>query len=232
MEFLAVIPARGGSKGIARKNLAPLAGKPLLLWTCDAARGAQTLSRSIVSTEDPEIAAAAKGAGVEVPFLRPESLARDDTPIIDVLKDIIGTLEKTERYRPDAIVLLQPTSPLRTAKHIKEAIALFTAAGADTLVSVMEVPHRFRPQSLMTMKGDSLLPLQDGPVVTQRQDKEKLYARNGPAILIVTTATLEKNSLYGQKCVPYLMDRPSSVDIDHEDDLLFASSFLLKTHAA
>src|SRR5688572_13525430 len=105
MEVLGVIPARGGSKGIPRKNLAPLGGRPLIAYTCDAARESRRLTRVMVSTDDEAIATAAQGRGVEAPFLRPVLLALDDTPIVDVLLDLVATLERREGYRADVIVL-------------------------------------------------------------------------------------------------------------------------------
>jgi CMP-N-acetylneuraminic acid synthetase len=103
---LGVIPARGGSKGIPRKNLVPLGGKPLIAYTCEAALGSRRLARTIVSTDDRDIAAAAGRAGVEAPFLRPAHLAADDTPMIDVLRDVLDTLTRTEGYVAEAVVLL------------------------------------------------------------------------------------------------------------------------------
>src|SRR5258706_10337909 len=122
MEVLGIIPARGGSKGIPRKNLVRLAGRPLIAYTCDAARGSERLTRVIVSTDDDEIAETARGLGVEVPFMRPAHLAADETPMVDVLLDALATLGRVDNYRPDVIVLLQPTSPLRRSAHVDAAV--------------------------------------------------------------------------------------------------------------
>ena len=227
MELLGVIPARGDSKGIARKNVAPLCGKPLLAWTCEAALACPTLTRVVVSTDDQEIADVAKKYGVSTPFLRPPELAQDDTPMIPVLQHLLRTMEEREQYRPDAIVLLQPTSPLRTAAHITRAIQIFTETGADTVVSVTPVAHNVHPHSLMRMQDGELLRLDDAPLKLRRQDKEPLYARNGPAIIIVrTTLLLQEGIFYGKHCKPFVMDRVSSVDIDDAEDLAYAE-FLL-----
>ena len=226
VKFLGVIPARGDSKGIPRKNLAPLAGKPLLLYTCEAAKKSALLTRTIISTDNEEIAEAGRKSGVDVPFLRPKELAKDETPILPVLQHILTELQKAgESY--DAVVLLQPTSPLRTAMHIDDAVRLFEDSGADTVVSVIEVPHRYNPSSLMKMDGDTLIPYRDGDMVLRRQEKEQLYARNGPAILIVRSRVLlEDETLYGKKCKPYVMDRLSSADIDDEIDLAMTEILL------
>lgn len=223
MDFLAVIPARGDSKGIPRKNLSLLTGKPLILHTCDAAKNSKKLSSTIVSTDDAEIAAVAKKSGINVPFLRPKNLAGDTTPMIDVLKHLIAEISE----KPDAIVLLQPTSPLRTSKHIDEAIALFERSGADTLVSVMDVPHQFAPQKLMREEKGRLTMVSDSPAA-RRQDMERLYARNGPAILIVKRSLIETGRLYGNVIVGYPMSHEDSVDVDDQADLLYAEFLLAR----
>ena len=224
MNFLGVIPARGDSKGIPRKNLVLLKGKPLLSYTCEAAKSAKLLNRVLLSTDDEEIAAAGKTFGVDVPFLRPKNLAQDDTPILDVLQDL---LKRLDGAKPDAVVLLQPTSPLRNGKHIDAAIELFQQSGADTVVSVMTVPHHFSPACLMVLDGERVKPLTDGPMILRRQDKQKVYARNGPAIFICKTSLIEKGIFYGDDIRPFVMDHQSSVDIDDVTDLKFAE-FLMK----
>ena len=147
MKTLAIIPARGGSKGVPRKNVRALAGKPLIAWTIEAALAASGLDRVIVSTEDAEIAAISREFGADVPFLRPAELAGDATTTLAVLQDLLARLETDEGYRPDAVMTLQPTSPLRTPDHINDAIALFEAdPEADALVSCIQVPHIFHPE--------------------------------------------------------------------------------------
>ena len=227
MSVLGVIPARGGSKGIPRKNLAPLAGRPLLAYACESARGSRSLARTIVSTDDQEIAAVARTCGVEVPFLRPLRLAGDDTPMVDVLIDVLTTLGSAEDFRPEAVVLLQPTSPFRRASHIDEAVNLLQATGADSVVSVVPVPHQFTPPSLMRMDGDRLVAAVDGVMPTRRQDKPLLFARNGPAVLAVRThVILEQRSLYGTDTRGVVMSREDSIDIDDRFDLEMAELLL------
>src|SRR5690349_8046730 len=120
-DVLAVIPARGGSKSIPRKNLAALAGKPLIVWTIEAASASQCLTRVVVSTDDPEITAVAAAAGAEVPFVRPAELAQDETPAIEPILHAVDWLDQHEGYRPDFVMILQPTSPLRQAEDIDAA---------------------------------------------------------------------------------------------------------------
>jgi CMP-N-acetylneuraminic acid synthetase len=223
-----VIPARGGSKGIPRKNLAPLAGRPLIAYTIDAARSSAGLTRMIVSTDDEEIAVVARRFGADVPFLRPSSLAADDSAMVDVLVDLVGTLEQREDYHPDILVLLQPTSPFRRAQHIDRAIDLLVGSGADSVVSVIPVPHQFTPSSLLRLDGDRLLSWDDpaaggvaGPM--RRQDKPQLFARNGPAVVVVRTrVVLERGTLYGPDTRGYVMSREDSLDIDDAFDLRLA----------
>jgi CMP-N,N'-diacetyllegionaminic acid synthase len=217
MRSLGVIPARGGSKGIPRKNLTMLGGRPLLAYTADAAR-ASRLSRTIVSTDDAEIADAASKLGLEVPFMRPAELASDGALMAPVLQH--AAREMAERgFAADAVVLLQPTSPLRRAQHIDRALDLLETSQADSVVSVVEVPHQFNPISVMTLEDDRLTPFLDGPQIFRRQDKPRVYARNGPAVLAVRTSVLERGSLYGDDCRALVMTPEESIDLDSVLDL-------------
>jgi CMP-N-acetylneuraminic acid synthetase len=211
-DVLGLIPARGGSKGVPRKNLVPVGGKPLLQWTVEAASGATELSRVVVSTDDDEIAAA---AGVEV-LRRPPKLAADDTPMLSVLRHAIDEL------RPDVVVVLQPTSPLRRAEHVDAAVRLLLESGADSVVSVVAVPHRFAPESLMDVRGGRLVPR--GAAGT-RQEKAVVYARNGPAVLALRAGRLG-DELYGGDCRPYVMDERESLDVDTPFELELADLLL------
>jgi CMP-N,N'-diacetyllegionaminic acid synthase len=203
--ILGLIPARGGSKGVLRKNLAVVAGKPLLAWTVEAARAARELTDVVVSTDDDEIAAA---AGVDV-LRRPTELSGDETPMLDVVRHAI------EALTPDVVVLLQPTSPLRRAEHVDACVHLLRDSGADAVVSVVEVPHRYRPEALMDVVDGRVVPR--GTART-RQEKERVYARNGPAVLVVRAASLG-DDLYAGDCRPYLMDERDSIDVDTAFDL-------------
>ena len=225
MRFLAIIPARGGSKGIPRKNLRPLAGKPLIAYAIAAAKGARAIDRVVVSTEDTEIADVARQLGAEV-RRRPASLAQDNTPTHDVLFQVATEL-KAEGYVPDAVVTLQPTSPLRTSRHIDEAAALFTAnPKADSLVSVIEVPHVFHPLSVMRRNADGYLePFLPQQQPHRRQDKSPVFARNGAAIYITRTQRLA-DYVFGGRLIAYPMDTASSIDIDTLEDLQVAEHLL------
>ena len=218
MEIVALVPARGGSKGIPRKNLAPLAGKPLLAWTIEAALASEAVTRTVVSTEDDEIARAARAAGAEV-LARPAELAADGTPMRDVIEHALRELGGTE-----VLVLLQPTSPLRRAEHVAAAVELLRATGADSVVSVVEVPHRYRPGSLMALDGDRLVALAEDYAAT-RQEKPAVYARNGPAILVLRPDRIGTD-LYGGDCRAYVMEPRDSIDIDDPFDLELAELLL------
>jgi CMP-N,N'-diacetyllegionaminic acid synthase len=225
MKILAVIPARGGSKGIPRKNIALLQGRPLIAFTIDAARAANSLDRIIVSTDDDEIAAVSDGLGVEV-VRRPAELAGDEASTLLVLQHMLAELTKTG-YRPDAVMTLQPTSPLRTSRHIDEAVQVFANdASADSLVSCIEVPHVFHPHSVMrrTVEG-YLVPFLDLPQPNRRQDKEPVFARNGAAIYITRTERLGE-FIFGGRLMPYMMPEMASIDIDSLADLAAAESIL------
>ena len=218
MRVLGVIPARGGSKGIARKNLAPLAGRPLLAYTADAVRASRRLTRTVVSTDDPEIAAAAQALALDVPFLRPPALAADDTPMLPVVQHALEAMQAGGDAF-DVVVLLQPTSPLRRGDHIDAALDLLASSGADSVVTVVEVPHQFSPVSVLCIDDGRLRPFQDGPKPTRRQDKPRVYARNGPAVLAARAAVVAAGSLYGDDCRPLVMPMRDSHDIDSADDL-------------
>jgi CMP-N,N'-diacetyllegionaminic acid synthase len=220
VDVVALIPARGGSKGIPRKNLAPLAGRPLLAWTIDAALGSRAVTRTVVSTEDDEIAAAARELGAEV-LARPPELAADETPMQPVIVHALDELEA-----PEVLVLLQPTSPLRRAEHVDEAVDLLLATGADSVVSVVEVPHRYRPGSLMALDGDRLVRLADDHAAT-RQEKPLVYARNGPAVLALRPGRIGAD-LYGGDCRPYVMGPRESLDVDEPFDLELAELLLAR----
>lgn len=230
MHILGLIPARGGSKGIPRKNIIPLAGKPLLAYTCEAALASGYISRVVLSTDDEEIAQVGRNYGVEVPFMRPVELARDDTPSLPVAVHAIEWLQVYEGWSTDILVLLQPTSPLRRTKHIDDALTIMFEQQVDTVVSVVEVPHCYSPYKVMQLKNGRLQNFFEDPLLgnpLRRQSVPTLYARNGPAVLISHSKVLTKHhSFYGEYIVPYIMDTADSIDIDTPLDLQMAEWLL------
>lgn len=227
-EILAIIPARGGSKGIKRKNMVPIEGKPLIEYTIIAAKDSKYITRVTVNSDDQEILAFAEKQGIET-IVRPAELARDDTAMKEVLLYQLRMMKEKENYVPDILILLQPTSPLRTAKHIDEALEKMLSYDCDALVSVEEEPHLHSPYSVMKKNEEGYLEffLKEGQKFTSRQEKPKFYARNGAAIYAVYTETyLNTGSLYGTKCIPYEMLPEDSVDIDEPIDLYIARSMM------
>jgi CMP-N,N'-diacetyllegionaminic acid synthase len=221
MEIVGLIPARSGSKGIPRKNLVTLFGKPLIAWTIEAAHASRRLTRTVVSTDSPELARVARELGADVPFLRPAELAQDETPMTDVVRHAVEQLGGC-----DVLVLLQPTSPLRRAEHIDAAVDLLLASGADCVVSVVPVPHQFVPESLMALHDGKLAPLVDGGA-RLRQEKRSLYARNGPAVLALRPERLPTGAdLYYGDCRAFPMEPRDSVDVDGPFELELAELLL------
>jgi len=201
-------------------------GRPLLAYTCDAALASTKLGRVVLSTDDEEIASVGRELGVEVPIMRPHELAKEDTLILPVIQHMVNWLTEHEGYTPDLLMLLQPTSPLRQAKHIDESIQLIEDSGADCVVSVTPVPHQFNPVSVLSIVDGVLEPFLpgEGGRVQRRQDKPPVYARNGPAVYLGRTQNLMKPDahLYMGVCRPYIMETQHSIDIDSLEDLAHA----------
>jgi CMP-N,N'-diacetyllegionaminic acid synthase len=219
---LAVIPARGGSKGIPNKNVHPVAGKPLLAWTLEAARTARHLDRVIVSTDSDHIIQVARALGADVPFTRPAELARDDTPGIDPVLHALGELPGF-----DIVVLLQPTSPLRTGFDIDGAIGLLISSGAMACVAVTEAVNH--PYWTYRIAGTgTLTPFIDLPAgaTTRRQDLPRAFALNGAVYIARIPWLRESRSFLGPQTVGYEMPAERSIDIDSPQDLVVAERAL------
>jgi len=178
MKVLGLIPARGGSKGIPGKNLKPLVGKSLIQYTHECAVASGVLDRVILSTDSPEIAQAARGLGLEVPFIRPPEIAADDTPMIAVAIHALASMEQ-EGYRPDALLILQPTSPLRRPSDIQAAIRAIESN--DSVCSVMPLPKTLCPHYVMQITPEGFLDyfMPDGASYKRRQDVPQAYVREG-----------------------------------------------------
>lgn len=218
--LLGVIPARGGSKSIPEKNIVSVGGKPLLAWTVEVARQSRCLDHTILSTDCEKIAEVGRSCGVEVPFIRPAKFSSDVAPMIAVLKHALDWWTESGKEDPEGIVLLQPTSPLRRAADVDAAVRVFREKSADSVVSMIEVPHQFNPVSLMTPSDDgSVRAFLGGREILRRQDKPRVLARNGPAILVLSPDLIRRGKLYTERTFPYLMDFRRSLDIDGPDDL-------------
>ena len=217
--ILAVIPARAGSKGLPRKNIRPVGGIPLVCWTWMAARSVPAIDRLIVTTDDPEVVALARDAGVEVPFLRPPHLASDTASAFAVAEHALGWLDEDEGYRPDVVVWLQPTSPLRSAEDIAGAIAVHEKGQGAVVVGVCSAEHHPFWSVGMDQEG-VLFPLADrGPAVTRRQDLPDAYRINGAIYVIGRDLLLAKRTFEPEPTIGYVMPIERSIDVDSAWDL-------------
>jgi CMP-N,N'-diacetyllegionaminic acid synthase len=225
-ETLAVIPARGGSKRVPRKNIQPVGGRPLIAWTIEAARSAPGITRIVVSTDSDEIADVSKHYGAEVPMLRPSSLARDETPGIEPVVHAVEWLDEHEHYRPDCVILLQPTSPLRTAADVEGALALMWHRASGAVVSVCPASH---PSSWLKRVGDDgrLLDVDgDGAGPPADDDVPPLYVLNGSLYVVRHATLMARRSFYDEPTYAYLMPIERSLDVDSPWDLHVADLVL------
>jgi N-acylneuraminate cytidylyltransferase len=212
-KFLGIIPARSGSKGLPNKNIKLLKGKPLLAWTIEEALSSKYLEQVIVSTDSSEIAQIAINYGALVPFLRSKNLATDESPTVDTVLDLI---KKLPNY--DYVVLLQPTSPLRTIEDIDSAIDIMKTAKAKALVSVCESDES--PYWMYKMNANNILsPLVEATEsISRRQDLPKSYTVNGAIYVAHTDYLLKNKSFFGAETLGYVMEKEKSFDIDSADD--------------
>ena len=213
MSLLAIIPARRGSKGIPRKNIKPLMGKPLIAWTIEAAKRTSCIDRLAISTDDEEIAAVARDLGADVPFMRPAELAVDDTPGIAT---VLHAISQLPCY--DWVLLLQPTSPLRSAEDIDGIWNLCQERGARTVVSVCEVLKH--PYWIYHCDAQQRIQpfIKNSSDATRRQDLTPAYALNGALYLAKTDWLIEKQTFIGPETLGYIMPPERSVDLDTPQD--------------
>jgi len=228
LRVIGIIPARGGSKGVPRKNIRLLAGKPLLAYTAEAALAARRLNHVILSTDDEEIAAVGRSLGLEVPFLRPAELAQDSTPTLPVLQHAIAWLESHDR-RYDAVCLLQPSSPFRDSGTIDGCIDLLERSGADSVVTVLPVPPENNPHWVYFVDDRGHLHLSTGEStpIPRRQDLPAAWHREGSVYVTRRGVVMDQANLYGSTLVGYGVDRVS-VNIDGPDDWAKAEEVLLR----
>ena len=224
----AVIPARGGSKGVPRKNVRLFGGRPLIAHTIDAARRALTLNRVIVSTDDEEIARVARECGAEVPFVRPADLSGDHVPTLPVLQHAARWLEETCGEAVDAIVTLQPTSPFRRVEHIEEAVARWRETGADAVVTVCVAERS--PYWMGTLSGDRFLPLiQDFEAYRSRQTLPTVYRLNGAVYVTSRRMLFDEARILGGDTRAVLMSADESLDIDTLADFAVGEAMARET---
>jgi CMP-N,N'-diacetyllegionaminic acid synthase len=225
--IIAIIPARGGSKGLSRKNVRILNGKPLIYYTIEVALGTKPIDRVIVSTEDDEIANISRNYGAEV-IARPISLALDNTPSLPVFQHVIKYLEDNEQYDPDIIIILQPTSPLRTVCDVEGALNKYLESRCDSMVSVCRAEHP--PYLMFTIEDNKMKPIiQNREKITRRQDAPIVYRLNGAIYIAKKDFIMSENKIMDENTIAFEMPVERSVDIDNQIDLEFAE-FLSKKH--
>lgn len=226
--MLAIIPARGGSKGLPGKNIKELCGKPLIAHTIEAAKKVREIDRVIVTTDSPEIAEIAKKYGAEVPFIRPKYLAEDTSLACDVYLHAVEFMQNQEKMAVDNFIVLLPTTPLRNCENIKDAIKLFAETKAKTLISMVEadVPiswyYKIDENGKIKNAG-----FDEQNSSNNRQDNIKYYIPNGAIYILNYKLLKEKRTYYSENTVAYIMERSNSIDIDTEYDMLYAE-FMMK----
>src|SRR5688572_4276792 len=219
---LALVPARGGSKGIPDKNIRPLAGRTLLEYAARVSEESGVVDRIILSTDSERIAEEGRRVGLEVPFLRPSELAQDDTPMLPVIEHAVDFVAR-EGWDTEIIVLLQPTSPLRTPAHIRAAVQELRDSGSDSVVTVVELPRHLSPDYVMRVDAGLLVPfLPGGTHITRRQDARPAFVRDGTAYVFWARTLREARSIYGRTCRPLVIPAEESITIDSPDDWLNA----------
>jgi CMP-N-acetylneuraminic acid synthetase len=222
MRVLAIVPARGGSKRVPRKNVRLLGGKPLVLRAIEAARGARSVARVVVSSDDPEVLAIARAVDPAIALERPAAISGDTAPAIDYVRHALATLEGAGEARFDAVCIVQPSSPLTLSEDIDATVALCERTGADSAVSVMKLDHAVHPVKLKTLQGDRLVPyLEEERGRMAEHELPALYVRNC-AVYVTRRAAVERGQIIGDDCRGYVMPRERSVDINDELDFKFA----------
>lgn len=224
-KILAIIPARGGSKGVPSKNIRVVAGKPLIAWTIKEAKKSEYIDQLILSSEDDEIIAVAKAFGCQAPFVRPMELARDETPGIVPIKHAINFYLNNGVYF-DYIICLQCTSPLRMVNDIDGAIELAFKSNADSVVSVCESEHSPYWMKKVDERGCVSNFIDDGMKYTRRQDLPKVYRINGAFYMATPALILKTNDWYSKGTKAFIMDNLRSIDIDSEMDFLVVEAIL------
>lgn len=234
LTVVGIIPARGGSKGVPRKNIKPLCGKPLIAYSIEEAKKSRFLDRIIVSTEDKEISNIALKYGAEI-IIRPKELATDLSPTEPTLIHVVQELQNKEGYGSDIVVLLQPTTPFRKAAYIDEALEqLITHPTADSIVSVYEAPQKFNPHWCSRINDNGLLvPYLDDHYFPNRQSLPKIFWRDGQIYAVYTQSLIKNQSRYGEKgTLPYFNNKDKyHINIDDISDFWMAE-YLIKHELA
>ncbi len=229
MNTLGIIPARGGSTRLPRKNLRQLAGKSLVEWVIQAAMAAKRLSRIVVSSDDDEVLQIAAGYDHRLPLRRPRELSHALAPAIDYVRHALEALESAGEGPFDSIAIMQPSSPLTKAADIDGTLELLDRSGADSAVSVKQLDHAIHPFKLKIMEGDRLRPyLEEERGRMSAHELPVLFTRNC-AVYTARRATVNAGQIIGDDCRGYLMPSERSIDINEDTDLQFAEFLLSRT---
>lgn len=228
MNILGLIPARGGSKGIPRKNIKLLNGKALINYTIELGLRCKLINHLVVSTDDIDISKTALRAGADVPFLRPSHLADDKSPTIDTVIHAINYFEGKNIFF-DAVCLLQPTVPFRDIEDINDAIEKFIQQDTDSLISVREVPHIYNPHWVYEEDSKGLLNLAVSrkKIIPRRQELPKAFHRDGSIYLTKTDIIVKYNTLYGNKICYDILERSPNINIDTIKDWNLAEDYII-----
>lgn len=232
MRVLAIIPARGGSKGLPNKNILPFAGKPLLAHTIEAARECSLIDRIVVSTDSQKITTIAKQHGAETPFVRPPELSNDNASGTEVCLHCLDFYQKELFYKPDLVIFLQPTSPLRTSSHIASAIHLLKEKKTETVISVQQAIEHPLWMKKLDNQGCIRPFFDDIAIPNTRQELEPAYLLNGAIYLSQANHLLQNKSFYSASTLAYVMSANDSVDIDTQEDFQKAENIFLERNAS
>lgn len=228
--ILGIVTARGGSKRIPKKSIALLAGRPMMAYVLDAMKQARSVNRIIVDTDDEEMAAVGRENGAEIPYMRPKELAQDSTGHVPVLKHALEFLRDREEYWPDAVVLVQPTSPLVTSKHIDDTVTLLFESGADSVETVFEAPTVFHPYNLRVIDEKGFTRF----LMPEERAQAAKDGKRPPVYVIGTVYTFRPDNLWkygtiqGETSKSIIIDRASGIDVDEPLDIVIAEAILAK----
>lgn len=228
--ILAVVPARGGSKGIPDKNMRTLAGTSLIGWAARALANAAWVDRAVISTDSADYAAEAEHHGLAAPFLRPASLAGDDSPVVDALQHALGEMETRDGVTYDIVLIVEPSSPFRTAADLEATARLLVQSGADSAIAVSPLPAKSHPlKALAIVDGMLVHHIDEGRSVVGRQQLGRLYWRNGVCYALTRACLVEQRAVLGERCVAAVTEHPV-VNIDEPWELDWAEFALERGH--
>jgi len=228
IKIIGVIPARGGSKGVPGKNIHPLAGRPLIAYTIELGMQCSLITDVVLTTEDEKIREIAIECGAQAPFLRPSELATDTALAVPTVQHAVQEMEKIKEGNYDYVIMLQPTSPLKTTDDLTNALKQLIKSDADSIISVVDVDN-WHPMKMKKFKDGALVDYDEPPVeMPPRQSLPSVYIVNGAIYATKRDVLMERNSFKGSKCLGYIMPFERSVNIDTEADFLVAEYYINK----